>query len=169
MESTHIYLVGYMGCGKSYWGKQLADSLNFDFVDLDDLIEEREGMTIPDIFSQFGETSFREIEQRALLSTKDLKQPTVISTGGGAPCFHDNMSVMNAIGQTLFLEASPLVLKQNILKSDDERPIVKLIPEIELEAYIANHLTSRLTFYHQAQFQCHVDGLKLEDLKQIFQ
>jgi shikimate kinase len=169
MDVTRIYLVGYMGCGKSYWGKRLADSLSFDFVDLDNLIEEREGLTIPVIFKQFGETSFRKSEQKALLSTKELKRPTIISTGGGAPCFHDNMSLMNTIGQTLFLEASPFVLKQNILKSDDERPIVKAVPEGELETYIANHLNSRLPFYQQAQFTCKVDGLTLENLKQLFQ
>ena len=169
MEVTRIYLIGYMGCGKSYWGKRLADSLSFDFIDLDNLIEEREGMTIPDIFSQFGETSFRKREQKALLSTKELKRPTIISTGGGAPCFNNNMSVMNTLGQTLFIEASPLVLKDNILKSDDERPIVKEVFDSELETYIANHLNSRLPFYQQAQFKCNVDGLKLEDLKQLFQ
>lgn len=169
MESTRIYLIGYMGCGKSYWGRRLADSLNFDFVDLDDLIEEREDMTIPDIFSQFGETSFRKREQSALLSTQELKRPTIISTGGGAPCFHNNMSVMNTMGLTLFLEASPFVLKQNILKSDDERPIVKTVPESELETYIGNHLNSRLSFYQQAKFKCNVKGLKLEDLRQLLQ
>tara|TARA_R110001583_G_scaffold37257_1_gene121715 strand:+ start:287 stop:796 length:510 start_codon:yes stop_codon:yes gene_type:complete len=169
MDVTRIYLVGYMGCGKSYWGKRLADSLSFDFVDLDNLIEEREGLTIPEIFTQFGEASFRNMEQKALLYTKELKKSTIISTGGGAPCFHNNMSVMNTMGQTLFLEASPFVLKHNILKSDDERPIVKAVPEVELETYIANHLNSRLSFYQQAQFKCNVDGLKLEDLKQLFQ
>ena len=156
-----------MGCGKSFWGKRLADSLSFDFVDLDDLIQEREGLTIPDIFSQFGEASFREREQKALLSTKALKNSTIISTGGGAPCFHDNMSLMNTMGQTLFLEASPLVLKQNILKSDDERPIVKSVPESQLESYIANHLNNRLSFYEQAELKVNVEGLTLEDLKQI--
>ncbi len=169
MEVARIYLIGYMGCGKSYWGKRLADSLNYDFIDLDILIEEREGMTIPEIFSQFGEISFRKREQKALLSTEDLKKPTIISTGGGAPCFHNNMSVMNTMGKTLFIEASPFVLKQNILKSDDERPIVKAVPKGELETYIANHLNSRLPFYQQAQFKCNVDGLELEDLKQLFQ
>lgn len=155
-----------MGCGKSYWGKQLADSLDFDFIDLDDLIEEKEGMSIPEIFDRYGEVSFREREQKALLSIKDLKNSTVISTGGGAPCFHDNMFVMNTIGQTLFLDASPLILKQNILKSDSERPIVKAIVKEELEGYITNHLKERLPFYQQAKLKLNVDGLRLEDLVQ---
>ncbi len=168
MKSTRIYLIGYMGCGKSYWGKRLADSLDSDFIDLDTLIEEKEGLTIPEIFSQFGEASFRKMEQKALLSTKELKRPTVISTGGGAPCFYNNMSVMNAMGQTLFLEASPLVLKQNILKSDNERPIVKAVPEGELETYIANHLSSRLPFYQQAKFCVNVECLTQDDLAMLF-
>ena len=164
----HIFLIGYMGCGKSYWGKRLADSLSFDFIDLDDLIETREGLSIPDIFEQFGEVFFREREQSALESVKDLEQACVISTGGGVPCFHNNMDKMNAMGKTLFLEASPLILKQNILKSDGERPIIKAIPNNELEAYIANHLDERLPFYQQAQLNVNVDGLRLDDLIQLF-
>lgn len=158
-----------MGCGKSYWGKHLASSLNFEFIDLDELIEKREGLSIPDIFEQFGEDSFREREQSALESVKDMKQACVISTGGGAPCFHNNMDKMNAMGKTLFLEANPCILKQNILKSDDVRPIVKAIPENELETYISNHLNERLPFYQQAQLNVNVDGLRLEELIQLFQ
>ena len=160
----HIFLIGYMGCGKSYWGKRLANSLSFDFIDLDELIEKREGLSIPDIFKQFGEASFREREKSALESIKELEHATVISTGGGVPCFHDNISRMNTMGKTLFLEASPRILKQNILKSDDVRPIVKAVPENELEAYIANHLKERLPFYQQAQIKANVDSLELEGL-----
>ena len=163
-----IFLIGYMGCGKSYWGRLLADSLNCDFIDLDELIEQREGLSIPEIFEAFGESSFREREQEALESVKKLKNSAVISTGGGLPCFHNNMDKMNAMGKTLFLEASPLILKQNILKSNGERPIVKAIPENELETYIANHLIERLPFYQQAQMSVNVDGLKLEDLRLLF-
>ncbi|MCZ4693237.1 shikimate kinase [Ancylomarina euxinus] len=165
----HIFLIGYMGCGKSYWGRLLADSLNYDFIDLDELIEQREGLSIPEIFEAFGESSFRVREQAALDSVKNLKQSAVISTGGGVPCFHNNMGKMNVMGKTLFLEASPLILKQNILKSNGERPIVKAIPENELEAYIANHLSERLPFYQQAQLSVNVNGLKLEDLRQLLE
>ena len=168
MEAKHIFLIGYMGCGKSYWGKRLSNSLSLNFIDLDELIEKREGLRIPDIFKQFGEASFREREQSALEYVKDIKQACVISTGGGAPCFHNNMDKMNTMGQTLFLEASPLVLKQNILKSDDERPIVKAIPNNELEAYIANHLKDRIPFYQKAQFKLNVKGLELSDLVNLF-
>jgi len=157
-----------MGCGKSYWGKSLAAKLNYDFIDLDELIERREGLSIPEIFEQFGETDFREREQSALDSLATLKVSTVISTGGGAPCFHNNMEKMNAMGKTLYLMASPSILKQNILKSEGTRPIVQAIPESELEAYIANHLEERLPFYKQAQISVHVDGLKLEELIRLF-
>lgn len=165
----HIFLIGYMGCGKSYWGKFLAESLGYDFIDLDELIEKREGLSIPEIFKQFGEESFRKREHVALESLMELKVSAVISTGGGAPCFHNNMDTMNACGKTLFLEASPLILKQNILKSKGERPIVKAIPDSELEAYIADHLNGRLPFYQQAQLKVNVDGLQLNDLIDLCQ
>ncbi len=164
----HIFLIGYMGCGKSFWGRQLANSLNLNFVDLDDLIEKTEGMSIPEMFKKFGEASFRQKEQKALLSIGDFKNATIVSTGGGAPCFHDNMSAMNAMGKTLFLEAEADILKQNILKSNTERPIVKSIPESELEAYISNHLDERLPFYQLAQTRVNVDGLKLKNLIGLF-
>jgi shikimate kinase len=168
METKHIFLIGYMGCGKSFWGKRLADSLKLEFIDLDDLIEKREGLSIPEIFKKYGEPSFREREQKALLSVGDLKSSSVISTGGGAPCFHDNMSEMNIMGRTLFLEAHPVILKQNILKSDDERPIVKAIPKEDLEVYISKHLNERLPFYQKAKLKVNVDGLKLSDLIDLF-
>lgn len=164
----HIFLIGYMGCGKSYWGRLLADSLNYNFIDLDDLIEKREGLSIPEIFEQFGEESFRHREQSALESVKDLKQDSVISTGGGAPCFGNNMVRMNDMGKTLYLKASPLILKQNILKSNGERPIVKAIPDSELEAYITEHIKQRLPFYQQAQISINVEGLELEILSRLF-
>jgi len=156
-----------MGCGKSYWGKFLAESLSYDFIDLDELIEKREGLTIPEIFKQFGEDSFRDREHAALQFLMELNRPSVVSTGGGAPCFHNNMEMMNASGKTLFLEASPFILKQNILKSEDERPIVKSIPESELEAYITGHLNQRLPFYDLAQYRINVDGLSLTDLVEL--
>ena len=168
MVSKHIFLIGYMGCGKSFWGKAIADSLAYDFIDLDELIEKREGLSIPEIFEQLGETTFRERERLALESLSELKMPAVISTGGGTPCFQNNMDRMNAMGETLFLMASPAVLKQNILKSSSVRPIVQTIPENELEDYIANHLEERLPFYQQAHLSVNVDGLNLEDLKQLF-
>jgi len=164
----HVFLIGYMGCGKSYWGRLLADSLNYNFIDLDDLIEKREGLSIPEIFEQFGEESFRHREQSALESVKDLNQDSVISTGGGAPCFSDNMDKMNDMGKTLYLKASPLILKQNILKSKGERPIVKAIQESELEAYITEHIKQRIPFYQQAQISINVEGLELEVLSRLF-
>ena len=167
MKFRHIFLLGYMGCGKSYWGKFLAKSLSYDFVDLDDLIEKREGFTISEIFKQFGEDSFRNREHAALKSLFELERPAVISTGGGAPCFHNNMETMNTTGRTFFLEASPLILKQNILKSEGERPLVKAIPESELETYIADHLKQRLPFYNLAQHRVNVDGLTLNDLVEL--
>lgn len=138
-----------MGCGKSFWGKQLAQILHFDFVDLDALIEEQQGMTIPQIFDEFGETEFRRREYQALHSLKN-RENVVVSTGGGAPCFNNNMEWMNQNGKTIFLQLEPEVLMERILNSDDQRPLVANKNRTELLDYIQRHLQLRLPFYLQA-------------------
>ncbi len=168
MRPRHIFLIGYMGCGKSHWGRLLADSLNIDFIDLDRLIEKRGNMSVSRIFKLFGELCFRKEEQSALLSIGDLQHATVIATGGGVPCFENNMSLMKALGVTVFLEASPATLKKNVLRSKGKRPILRNIPENELEAYISKHLNERLPFYEQADIKINVEDLIFEDWLALF-
>ena len=113
VKSQKIYIIGFMGSGKSTAGKKLASLMGWTFVDLDKKIEEFAGKSIPEIFAQDGETSFREIEAKILRSLNSLKN-TVISTGGGTPCYSDNMEYMLDTGLTLYLKLTPGQLKSRL-------------------------------------------------------
>ncbi len=139
-----------MGSGKSYVGQRFATALGLDFVDLDALIEAEEGLSVGQIFEQFGEQSFRQKESfylKSLLSEKNK----VIATGGGAPCFFDNMTWMNAHGITIYLKPSISLLVQRLGKEREHRPILKKIQSADLEGFILQKIRERSSFYEQAQ------------------
>nr|WP_320118182.1 shikimate kinase [uncultured Marinifilum sp.] len=157
-----IFLVGYMGSGKSRWGKMIAEYFNYRFIDLDTLIEERENASIPQIFSKHKESGFRKLETEALHSIGNTEN-TIVATGGGAPCFANNMEIMNKLGITLYIEGSPELLRDRITSSKTERPLVKNFTPDELLQYIQEHLNSRLPFYNQAQYKIVSGNLELNN------
>ncbi|MBN2596680.1 shikimate kinase [Labilibaculum sp.] len=161
-----IFLIGYMGCGKSRWGKIIAAHYGFHFVDLDTLIEEREKLTIPKIFEKFGESGFRQREHDALKSIFEAEN-LIVATGGGAPCFNNNMEEMNRLGVTLFIECSPLLLRERITNSDSERPLVKNFSQDELLDYITRHLKFRMPYYEKSQYKMVSGNLELDDFTAI--
>ena len=161
-----IFLIGYMGCGKSRWGKVIAEHYGFRFIDLDTHIEERENATIPEIFSKHEETGFRLIEHEALESIRG-EENVIIATGGGAPCFHNNMEIMNNLGTTLFIECSPLLLQDRISNSDNERPLVMNLSQEELLNYIIRHLKNRMPFYEQSHYKLVSGDLEIESFTTI--
>ena len=126
-----IYLIGFMGSGKSTTGKKLADRLKWSFIDLDERIELETGMKIPDIFSKHGELYFRKVESEILRSLIS-ESKTVISTGGGTPCFADNMKYMLETGLTIYLKMTPGQLNSHLISSSGERPLIKDIGKSEL-------------------------------------
>lgn len=145
-----IYLIGFMGSGKSHTGRQLAGKLGYAFVDLDDRIEAEAGMDIPAIFRRDGEDEFRRIEQKVLHATQNL-QATVISTGGGTPCFFDNMDWMNRHGLTIFLDASAEVLARRLMPERAHRPLLQPYNRDTLIDFIRSKLAERMYFYQKAQ------------------
>jgi len=161
-----IFLIGYMGCGKSRWGKLIADHYGYRFIDLDTLIEEREMTSIPELFEQAGESGFREKEQQALHSIAE-QENIIVATGGGAPCFNDNMEMINRLGISLHIEESPELLRDRIIESKTERPLVKNLSQDNLLQYIRRHLQNRLPFYEQAQYKIVSGNLELNDFLQI--
>lgn len=166
-----IYLIGFMGSGKSYFGYQLAELFDYRFIDLDELIEKEAGMDIPAIFSQEGEDGFRQREREALHHTRHCEQ-TIIACGGGAPCFFDNMAWMNQHGLTIYLEASVQVLVERLLPGREHRPLIAALPEKELHAFIEKKLAGRAPIYRQAQIifsQSRADDEIAEDLKKTIE
>jgi shikimate kinase len=163
MVNRHIiYIIGFMGSGKTTAGKELASLLGWSFIDLDSKIEEHTGKTIPDIFSQNGEDYFRTVES-GLLKEFKAGTNTVISTGGGTPCFSDNMDYMLKTGLTLYLKMTPEQLKSRLSESNGERPLIKDLDKKKLKGFIEEKLSEREKWYSQSEIT--VDGYKIDTVK----
>ena len=145
-----IFLTGYMGCGKSTIGRKVAALMGINFIDLDKYIEERNFKSVPDIFAQEGENAFREKERLTLQEVAQFED-IVIGTGGGAPCFFDNMQQMNNAGITIYLAPDNEILAYRLLKSKTERPLIAGKSREELLAFIAAALEKRAPFYEQSK------------------
>ena len=143
-----------MGSGKSYTGKQLAERLNYDFQDLDDAIEAKAGKTIREIFADEGEAHFRQLERQCLWELGEQTK-LVVATGGGAPCFFDNMELMNAAGLTIFLDTPVETLVQRLKPEIAHRPLLAGKSDTELQAFIDQKLSERRPFYEQAKVLYH--------------
>ncbi len=159
-----VYLIGFMGSGKSFLGHRLATQLDLDFHDLDDQIEQEAGMTISDIFNRHGEDHFRKIEQQVLQATKPLKQ-VVISTGGGVPCFFDNMYWMKQQGLTVYLQTDPHLLAERLQREMAHRPLLAHLSREELVQFIEDKIAARADFYEQAQITWVQDHQNQSDWK----
>ncbi len=147
-QHSTIILVGFMGSGKTTLGKQLAQKLNYNFIDTDKTIEELIGVDIPTLFQTKGEEYFRHLEHR-LIETIKVKN-TVIATGGGMPCFYDNMEQLNQIGITVYLKYSPKELFERLVNDPAQRPLLARKNKEELYRYIEDTLKEREPFYLKA-------------------
>ena len=161
---TRIFLIGYMGAGKTTLGRALARSLGLQFIDLDCYIEERYRKTISQIFAEKGEEEFRNIERRMLHEVGEFEN-VIISTGGGTPCFFDNVGYMNGQGTTVFLDVpvERLFIRLSIARA--KRPLIKDKSDDELRAFIAEQLERRMPHYSKALYMFRAD--RLEDKTQI--
>ena len=160
---SRIFLIGFMGSGKSTLGKRLARKIGYQHVDMDQLIEETAGMTIPGIFSEHGEEVFRKWEHDILMELCK-REKVVISSGGGAPCHNDLIGIMNRQGTTIYIELPPQVLQDRLLHSRTERPLIKGKSDSELLNYIREKLKEREPFYRKAHHIIDGTTLKSEDL-----
>ncbi len=144
----NIFLIGMPSSGKSTMGRRLARALNYQFVDLDQSIVKDQNRTIPEIFAEKGEKYFRKIEQK-LLNKVQPNQRLIVATGGGTPCFFDNMKSIQSRGMSLFLNVSPCELATRILNhNQDDRPLLSGIGDLEAE--LTSRLADRLPYYSQA-------------------
>ena len=145
----NIFLIGYMGAGKTTIGKQIAKCLEWPFVDMDLFIENRYHKTVPDLFAEKGEDFFRKTEQAILQEVAQFEN-TVISTGGGTPCFFDNMDLMNRTGITIYLKMPVSELIRRLTANKQERPLIKDKSMEELEQFITGSLAKREMWYSRA-------------------
>jgi shikimate kinase len=146
-----IFLIGFMGSGKTYWGKIWAQENNLTFYDLDEVVEKEQGKTIAVIFEKEGEDNFRKIEASALRAFAETES-CIIACGGGTACFNDNMQWMNENGTTVYLSATPPYILSRVKEEKDKRPLINKLNEAELLFFIEQKLKEREPFYSQSKF-----------------
>ena len=152
-----------MGSGKSKTAEALAKHLGYSVFDIDKQVEGRSGKTISAIFETEGQEAFRELEKDVLRSTATMEN-VVISTGGGTPCFSDNMDWMNTNGITVYLEANSGLLFHRLAGNKQGRPLIENLTDVELMEQITGHLAIRIPFYRRAKIIFPAASLDLKAL-----
>jgi shikimate kinase len=150
MSFNKVFLIGFMGCGKSTFGRKLAKQLEWEFIDLDDYIEEQERCSVSEIFKNKGEVYFRNLETKALKESNQWIN-TIISTGGGTPCFNDNIDLINKIGLSIHIKLSPEDLKIRLEGEKAKRPLIADLSDGELLSFIKLKLSERNTYYSSSE------------------
>lgn len=140
-----------MGCGKTTIGRALASALKLTFIDLDTFLEERYFRTIPQIFADEGEGGFR-LKERKVLEEVSAFDDVIVATGGGAPCFFDNMELMNNSGFCVFLDVDIDSLVSRLIHARTERPLIKGKSPKELRVFIEGLMEKRRPFYEKARY-----------------
>ena len=158
-----VILVGFPGCGKSSVGKKLAAKLGYGFVDLDEAFEEEYHITIPDFFQKYNETAFRSCERKVLIN-KLQEDDIVLSSGGGTPCFSDNMQLMRDSGIVVYIKMAPVSLFDRLSHAKRPRPLVQNKTPEELQQYIDNTLPLREPVYQQAHLTVKGESIDIEAL-----
>lgn len=159
-----IFLIGFMGSGKTHWGTRIAEELCIPFYDLDAVIVNNEGMNISEIFANKGEEYFRYMEKQTLEDLVNREEDFVLSAGGGTPCFFNNIKFMKRSGKVLWLNTSLEILNQRLLKEKTSRPLLRGITEPGLRSYIIRKLSERKMYYEQADLMVHEETMDLESL-----
>jgi shikimate kinase len=160
---SKIFLIGYMGSGKSTVGKKLAAKIGYEFIDLDKFIESEYKQTIPEIFATKGEKEFRAMEHNALKKLIE-KNNLVIACGGGTPCYYENIELMNNNGVTVYIKMSADMLVSRLINAKVKRPLIENKTEKELHAFVNRQLEKREDIYHQAQYTVKGKDLDINEL-----
>jgi shikimate kinase len=161
-----LFLLGMMGSGKSYWAQRISGRDNMDWVDLDQEIEKETALSIKEIFEGYGEEYFREKERDALQALSKFDN-IIVATGGGTPCFHNNMDWMNDHGITIFLDEDVETLAKRLKKEKSHRPLIKDLSDEQLHEFLFRKLRERLPFYSQAQYHLHANEISDRSFAQI--
>ena len=148
-----IFLIGYMGCGKSSLGRKLAKAGGMEFMDMDSIIEQREGASISDIFHYQGEEYFRDAERTLIEELGTAEGDMVISTGGGAPAWQNNMELMNSLGATIYLRRTAQQIASRLSPHGrQKRPKLRGLNDEELVAFMTTNMAEREPFYSKAKY-----------------
>ena len=162
---SKIFLIGYMGSGKSTIARLLAEKTGVSSFDSDNLIEKKTGMSVPEIFQQKGEIYFRKLEHEMLKTIIASPEPMIVSLGGGTPCYANNHELLNGEGViSVYLKGSIATLSERLSKSKTKRPLIDGLAENELGEFIAKHLFDRSYYYNKATYKVNIDGKSAADI-----
>jgi shikimate kinase len=152
MTHKPIFLIGMPGAGKTTIGRQLSSALNMPFIDLDEYIVSQQGQSIPALFAAKGQSYFRHAEAEALREVAAGAAGAIVATGGGTPCFLDNMDFMNAHGTTVFLKIPADIVAERLMMAQgrEQRPLVAGKTPEQIKQFVTETLLSRLQFYEKA-------------------
>jgi shikimate kinase len=159
-----VFLIGFMGSGKTHWGKILSRQVNLPYFDLDEVITDAEKKSIQQIFHDSGEEYFRIKEQEVLEALAEDHDNIIISTGGGTPCFFNNIDFMKQQGKVVWLNTSVDILLERLLRQKHSRPLIKNISDGELKSFIVKKLQDRKMYYEQAHIMLHEETITIESL-----
>lgn len=159
-----IFIIGYMGAGKSTNGRRLANRLGIPFIDIDEAFEDKFRYSIPRFFDHFGEDRFRDLEHQCLKEIIEENTNAVISTGGGTPCFHNNMELMRKSGLTVYFQMHPKSLAQRLNNSRRLRPVIREILPENMISFVVSQLAERERFYDQADISVKGENLDMDEL-----
>jgi shikimate kinase len=159
-----IFFIGFMGCGKSHWGKLLGQKLQLPFFDLDEKIEEHEGRSIAEIFEHKGEEYFRLVEKDVLHLLTESHDAFVMACGGGTPCFYNNIDYLKKQGTVVWINCSTDCLYQRLVKEKAQRPMITGIPDAQLKSFIIKKYSSRKIYYQQAHVILPDEVITMENL-----
>ena len=159
-----LFLVGYMGCGKSTLGRKLARRLGVDFIDTDALVEEREGASVADVFRYEGEERFRELERSVVERVAASGEACIVATGGGLPTWSDNMEMLSKAGTTVYLRRSAEQIAARLSPHGRwKRPKLRGLDDRELVEFMSRNIAEREPYYAQAALVLDCDTLSDEE------
>lgn len=159
-----IFLIGFMGSGKTHWGRLLSEKLGIRFFDLDEQVTEHAGKSVVEIFAKEGEEQFRLMEKDVLHIITESHDSFVMACGGGSPCYFNNIEYMNQSGTSVWINAPLEVLFQRLLSEKDKRPLIKDLSDEQLRNFIAKKFSDRKIYYEQADVTVDEEPVQLDGL-----
>ena len=161
-----IFLIGFMGSGKTHWGRLLSEKLGIRFFDLDEQVVEQAGKPITEIFAADGEEQFRMMEKDILHIITESHDSFVMACGGGSPCYFNNIEYMNQSGTSVWINTPLDTIFSRLISEKDKRPLIKSLSDDQLKSFISKKFADRKIYYEQADVVVDDDPLPLEQLIQ---
>ena len=159
-----IFLIGFMGSGKTHWGRLLSQKLSLPFFDLDEQVAEHAGKSIPEIFAAEGEEHFRMQEKEVLHIITESHESFVMACGGGSPCYFNNIEYMQQAGTTVWINTALEILFQRLVKEKEKRPLIKELSDEQLKNFISKKFADRKIYYEQADIKMDDEPVQIENL-----